>query len=367
MKLLYTLLLSIIVSYQATSQNGLEKIIVEKYYVSNENDKIFDGDGGELPVNSVTYRVYVDMLPGYIFQAAFAIPNHELKIATTTRFFNNEDRGAKFPTYSRSQAQTNTVMLDSWLSVGGGLRDYAGVLKSHDDGVNTIVNSDGVLQNDDPRAGIPLTEQDGVVEMFAEPVTVLGFFDTDITMFEDANTAPIPSIFSSTEGAWSSLNGSMGPDSVENIVLLGQFTTDGIFEFELNLQIRNETTLMVETYVARNPTGAQILFDQLIHIDSLDLVSSARTELFDLSNKISVYPNPTNSKVNIGISKQIALSDTGNHYEIKSMDGATLYSGNITGHLTSLELGDVLTPGMYLLSLQLDNKYRAVQKLVITH
>jgi hypothetical protein len=367
MKLLYTLLLSVIFYDQASSQNGLEKIIVEKYYVSNENDTSVDGDGGELPVNSVTYRVYIDMLPGYIFQAAFGVPGHELKIASTTRFFNNEDRGAKFPTYSRNQAQTNTVMLDSWLSVGGGCKDYAGVLKSHDDGVNTIVNADGVLQNDDPRAGIPLTDQDGLVLMFAEPVTVLGFFDADISMFEDVNTAPIPSVFSSMEGVWSSLNGSMGPDSVENIVLLGQFTTDGVFEFELNLQIRNETTFDTETYVARDPIGSEVLFDQLIHIDSLDLVSSARTELFDLSNKISVYPNPTNSKVNIGISKQIALSDTGNHYEIKSMDGATLYSGNITGHLTSLELGDVLPPGMYLLSLQLENKYRAVQKLVITH
>ncbi len=367
MKIFYTLGLCLCFYFQVSAQNGLEKIIVEKYYVSNENDTAVDGDGGELPVNSVTYRVFVDMLPGYIFQAAFGVPEHELKIATTTRFFNNEDRGAKFPTYSRSQAQNNTVMLDSWLSVGGALRDYAGVLKSHDNGTNTIVNADGVLQNDDTRAGIPLTVEDGAIEAVTEPVTVVGFFDTDVSIFEDSNTAPIPSVFSSRDGAWSSLNGSTGPDADENIVLIGQFTTDGVFEFELNLQIRNQQTLGVETYVARNATENEILFDQLIHIDSLDLVSATHEDLVYLNNQISVYPNPTDGHVNIGITKQMSLTSAHNHYEIKSMDGSTLLTGAITGHLTSVELGDLLPPGIYLLSLQLEDRYHAVKKLVVTH
>ena len=366
MKILYSLLLCSFFYHQLSAQNGLERIIVEKYYVSNADDTAVDGDGGPLPVGSVTYRVFVDMLPGYIFQAAFGVPAHELKIATTTRFFNNEDRGAKFPTYSRSQAQNNSVMLDSWLSVGAGLRDYAGVLKSHDDGMNTIVNADGVLQNEDARAGIPLTSEDGVVEAATEPVTVVGFFDTDVSIFEDANTAPIPSIFSSHDGAWSSLNGSMGPDSTDNIVLIGQFTTDGVFEFELNLQIRNQQTLGVETYVARNAAANEILFDQLSHIDSLDLVSATHEDLRDISNQISVYPNPTNDHVNIGITKQIPLTGAKNLYEIQSLDGSTIVSGHITDHLTTLELGDLLSPGIYLLSIQLENKYRSTKKLVIT-
>lgn len=66
-------------------------------------------------------------------------------------------------------------MLDSWLSVGAALKDYAGVLKTKDDGVNTIVNADGVLQNDNPEAGIPLTLQDGAVLAPSEAVTVVGF------------------------------------------------------------------------------------------------------------------------------------------------------------------------------------------------
>ena len=85
MKIVYNISFFIMLCFHVSAQQGLEGIIVEKYYISNENDKAVDGDGGELPNNSVTYRVYVDMLPGYIFQAAYGVPEHELKISTTTK------------------------------------------------------------------------------------------------------------------------------------------------------------------------------------------------------------------------------------------------------------------------------------------
>jgi len=53
------------------AQNGLTRIIVEKYYVSNAADAT--KSVGNLPVGSVTYRLYVEMLPGYKFQAAYGI------------------------------------------------------------------------------------------------------------------------------------------------------------------------------------------------------------------------------------------------------------------------------------------------------
>ena len=55
----------LICSWNLNAQNGLENIIVEKYYISDGNDTIENLDGGVLPVVSVTYRVYVCMLPGY--------------------------------------------------------------------------------------------------------------------------------------------------------------------------------------------------------------------------------------------------------------------------------------------------------------
>ncbi len=364
MKIFYNIVLFVFFSFQLSAQNGLERIIVEKYYVSDENDKTVDGDGGELPVNSVTYRVFVDMLPGYIFQAAFGTPEHELRISTTTRFFNNEDRGAGVPSYSRTQAQNNTVMLDSWLSVGAGLRDHAGVLKGEDTGANTIMNADDVLQNEHAEAGIPIKLEDGIVEAATEPVTVVGFFDTDLSVLEDANDGPIPTIVSTHDGAWSSLNGSMGPDSTENIVLIGQFTTDGVFEFELNLQIRNEQTLGVETYVARNPVDGQILFESLIHLDSLGLETSTK-ELITLHDEINVFPNPTSGDLAIEIDDQISMVSKQNEYRLTTLLGSTVITGKITEHFSSLDVSQVL-PGVYLLFIELDNKYQFIEKIVVT-
>ena len=56
-----------LLSVYAKSQTpaGLDSIIVEKYYISDLNDKSVDATGGVLPVGSVTYRIYVDMKPGY--------------------------------------------------------------------------------------------------------------------------------------------------------------------------------------------------------------------------------------------------------------------------------------------------------------
>ena len=59
--------------FLAKAQNGLEDIIVEKYYISEANDTNANSVGGARPIGSTTYRVYVDMLPGYTFQAAYGL------------------------------------------------------------------------------------------------------------------------------------------------------------------------------------------------------------------------------------------------------------------------------------------------------
>ena len=365
MKFIYNFILFVLLSLPVSAQNGLERIIVEKYYISDANDKTVDGDGGVLPLNSITYRVFIDMLPGYIFQAAYGTPEHELKIATSTTFFNNQDRGARFPTYSKSQAQNNTVMLDSWLSAGAQLKDYAAVLKEMDNGENTIENADGVLQNDHAEAGIPLTIQDGAIAAIVEPVTVVGFFDTDLTILDDVNDPNSPASISTHDGAWSSLNGSRGPDTLENIVLIGQFTTDGVFEFELNLQIRNQLTLAVENYVARNPVGGEILFADLIHIDSLGFMSSAN-DVFVLNDKVRVYPNPTAEKVTIKLDEDIELSCTGNLCTLSSLDGSVVAKRRITNLLTTLDMTQLL-PGLYILSLELNDGSRFSTEIMRVH
>ena len=64
----------LVIGANSHAQNGLENIIVEKYYVSDANDTTQNSTGGVLPIGSVTYRIYADMLPGFKFQAGFAAP-----------------------------------------------------------------------------------------------------------------------------------------------------------------------------------------------------------------------------------------------------------------------------------------------------
>ena len=235
-------------SFLGYSQNGLEEIIVEKYYISSAEDSA--ASEGTLPVGSVTYRVYADMLPGYRFQALFGNENHPLKIATTTSFFNNEDRGATTANaIASSFLKSNTVALDSWFSVGASATGQFGVLKIEDNGAANLLTLSSILNNITDAMGIGLKTQDGNMAGKPEVVTFVGFDPTGDIF--DA-TSQSGNSFTTKDGAISALSGATGP-TAENRILLGQFTTDGLFTFELNIQIGTPTAGVSEKYVASNP------------------------------------------------------------------------------------------------------------------
>lgn len=239
----------------ARSQNGLEQIIVEKYYVSNAADAA--GTIGTLPEGSVTYRIYADMLPGYRFQALYGNPDHALKINTTTTFFNNEDRGAKTANaIASAQLKNNSVALDSWFSVGAAAAGQFGVLKTEDNGAANLlpIISNSMLKNNDATAGLALTAQDGIMAGSPEAVTTIGF-TTELDIFDATSQAG--GSFITNNAAISALSGAVGP-TAENRILLGQFTTDGIFSFELNIQIGTPTPGVSEKYVAKSPLTGEI-------------------------------------------------------------------------------------------------------------
>lgn len=250
----------VILSKYTCAQNGLEKIIVEKYYVSDAADAT--ASIGVLPVGSVTYRIFADMLPGYKFQAIYGVVGHEFRIETNTSFFNNEDRGKKIPSYTKVGAKDNTVMLDTWLSIGAGCLGNYGVLKSEDNGVLTVVNNDGILQNNDPSAGIPLTLQDGLLSGIPEEEVALVGFDGNFTalqLFDSASS--VGNLFTTFDASIASLNGSVGP-TASNRVLIAQLTTDGLLSFELNIQIGTPSG-SVQNFVAKNPVGNEIQLPSL--------------------------------------------------------------------------------------------------------
>jgi Secretion system C-terminal sorting domain/Bacterial Ig domain len=256
----------------ASAQNGLENIIVEKYYVSNAADAtVNDGISatpGSLPVGSVTYRVYADMLPGYKLQAVYGTLAHTLRIQASTTFFNNEDRGAVTGNAIGSTfLRTNTVGLDSYLSVGAaaGGNNY-GIEKPLDNAVASLLNlaSNPAMKNVDPTAGLALTSRDGIIAgpVAPEAVTFVGLSSGVANELDIFDNTIAGGLFQTTNGSIAALAGASGPVLADNRVLIGQFTTDGTFTFELNIQVGTPTG-GTQQFVANNPVGAEISIPSL--------------------------------------------------------------------------------------------------------
>jgi len=344
-------------AFIANSQNGLERIIVEKYYISDANDAAFNDVGGVLPVGSVTYRVYVDMLPEYKFQSCYGteIPLHKMQFSTSTRFFNNEDRGGFTPVYNKNSARNNTVMLDSWISGGAGCVGNVGVPKYLDNGLDNVVNNNGILKNEDPMAGIPLTQQDGLVVGTPNQIISAGIADGVNglnALLDNLNDAPLGAEFSTIDGLWGVPGGSIGL-TTENIVLIGQFTTDGEFSFELNIQIGTPTPGGVEQYVARDAVDLERTIPSMIYPDT----SIVKT--FELANlDFSIFPNPAIDEINLVFDHINSIKNT---YRIYDITGAIVAGGNLPSldKKTSFPLNiSNLQKGIFLIQLMLDGKVK---------
>ena len=91
-------------------------------------------------------------------------------------------------------------------------------------------NSDGILKNSYITAGIPLTTQDGLIAGTPDAVTAVGI-TTEMAMFDAQNDGTNGPLFSTFNGSWASVNGSIGPDTADNKILIAQMTTNGDFSF----------------------------------------------------------------------------------------------------------------------------------------
>ncbi|MEI7594732.1 MAG: T9SS type A sorting domain-containing protein [Bacteroidota bacterium] len=346
----------------SSAQNGLERVIVEKYYISNKEDSIASSDnaGGILPVGSVTYRIFLDMKQGYKFKMAYGSSTHELFMKTSTTFFNNEDRGGISPNFTKAQAKNNTVMLDSWLSAGAACIGNFGILKSDDDGVSTVVNADNILANDSVALGIPLTVQDGFIAGAPGEVGTLGM-DT-ITPVIDA-LSQVGGSLSVSNGAWYCLSGATGYDST-NKVLIAQITTDGVFSFELNIQLQTPD-FAIEKYVAKNPLAAEIVFDSLTY-SSIDTTTNGIKNNFNKKPEsvVSIFPNPTNDSFTLSINSLDINSNC--YYTVYNVIGNVIFKKKIENTSANYkELIDMKnqSKGMYFVEVSIDGK-KSTNKLI---
>ena len=106
---------------------------MERYYESDANDAADLDGSSELVSGAVTYRVFVDIKPGYKLNTVGGFTDHEITFATTTLFFNNDDRGEAWgDNINDIHLNKNTVAIDSWLSMGAASDAHWGVLKTAD-------------------------------------------------------------------------------------------------------------------------------------------------------------------------------------------------------------------------------------------
>jgi hypothetical protein len=248
------------------TQAQIQNVIVEKYYVADAAD-IANTDGGQLQQGAVTYRVYVDLESGSKISRVFADSLHLLKFKSSQPFFNNDTLSSfNGGTYgfkiNRNDLAINTVGLDSWISIGAATNKHHGILKTEDTNgseVGGTNNDQNLLSNTDPSAGIPLTTQDGLI---LSSVLVSNYLvGGDLPAINSLNDSTIFGSDTATAfisaNATLQYNGGILGQGPSNNVLIGQFTTAGQLEFELNITVIDSTGATINYVASGNDTVIQ--------------------------------------------------------------------------------------------------------------
>ncbi len=352
-----TLIVGLLIISPIAKSQGLEGIVVEKYYVSDELDSANAADNGavsELHKGSITYRVFVDMATDYRFLNLYGNANHDFKINSSTNFYNDPNNGSVFPQASVTNTRKNTTLIDSWLSVGGAASGMMGVLKTEDtDG--SIGNAQNILANNPGGdMGLPINgtgAQDGLIP--GTPKTCNSFgFTTELDIFDQTPGGS----FLTNGGAIYALGGAVG-ETASNMILIGQFTTDGIFSFELNILLGIPNEAQSETYVAKNAIESETQDSSLIYssyiappIDTSELTENLKSASF------SVYPNPTSDEFTLFISN--SLGNSSDNYILQDITGKTVSSSKLVKDVNNFSKTvniSALPAGIYFLTVSLNN------------
>jgi hypothetical protein len=265
-----TFIITLLLLSSIATRAQLEGLFVETYYVSDSLDAT-DTIGGRLNEGETTYRVFLDIAPGSKVLSLFGDALHPFLIESTRRFFNNVD-GATFGyDIPRVSYESNTVGLDSYITIGKngfqGLRNFYGLPKTQDEDGSFIggLNNDGgsefidggLLVNDDPAAGIPLTVADGMDTLNLNIADWFSFGIVDFASGSDSTIFSVNALDSSfyTDQFVLRCEGVYGvvPDS--NFVLVAQLTTPGEISFRLNVVVLTALGDTL-TYVGTNEVGA---------------------------------------------------------------------------------------------------------------
>jgi hypothetical protein len=249
----------------------LEKVSVEKYYITDSNDAT-DITGGAILPGTTTYRIYIDLLPNTRLKSVYGSTGHPVVFQSTAPFYNHATDGQTYAKeFLKNRYSEGLVALDTWMTLGQTTKTqagktYFGIPKISDTDGSFIggTNNDGgsagiatgLLANDENQMGVALTNADGMDTMVNVPSNWLSIGLVDIATGQD-NT-----IFGSLQSS-SSFNseefllqnsGVSGVDPNVNEVLVAQLTTAGELSFELNIEVEVLTNGTPSTikYVAKD-------------------------------------------------------------------------------------------------------------------
>ncbi len=301
----YILGLGMMAGITSAQAQGLEGIIVERYYQANAADAAYTvSNGYSIPLTegAVTYRVYVDMAAGYKFVQMFGNASKNLTFGTTTSFYNDENYDSQSaPTTSVLNTKKHTAMLDSWITAGGAAASKVGVPKDEDtDGSIANPHTHAILGNTLGGCfGTQITGATGKDGMLASSGTtyttpnVLGMNGSILDALTAGNALGSITV---NNGSIAALGGIVGATS-SNKVLVGQFTTDGTFTFTLNIQLLSPTGTALN-YVHGTPGSGQLTHPTLTRTagatPSVVIASSDADNSICAGTSVTFTANPTN-------------------------------------------------------------------------
>lgn len=111
-----------------------------------------------------------------------------------------------------------------------------------------------------------------------------------------------------------------------------------------------------------SPISQTMWVDDLTLADGVVLTSSEQLEV--RSERIHIFPNPSNGNFNIEISKG-SLTQSELDFEIYNATGMTLHKATISSGLSQFNLD--LSPGLYYGKVMMNNSLQRVIKIVIIH
>jgi hypothetical protein len=204
------------VDYVPVGTNGIEQMIIEK------------ADASSVGTDMVRYRVFIDLEADWGHQVMTGTPAiGPMTISTTGTWFNSAAGTIKGEAISSLFFGVYPDLeYDSYVTSGGTANDRIGVPYS--------VDPNGYIPGTPAATDITLPAGESLY-MFNNSNS------SDNLTIANGSIYPTPS---------QAVGGLEGPDPATNIIMLGQFTTDGDFEFDMNIQTKQKFgSLLAKTTV----------------------------------------------------------------------------------------------------------------------